>query len=798
MNKFQGLLLFLLLTHFYSFGQKKVLNAITAGNITIDGKFNEPIWEYAPVAKDFVMFAPDNGRPINENKKTEVQIVYNDDAIFVAAKMYDDEPKKILKEITQRDNFGTSENFGIFINGFNDSQQDFRFYVSAAGVQADCIFTNESGEDFTWDAIWESQVKVTNFGWVAELKIPYAALRFSKKKEQTWGLNFYREIRRDRQSYTWNFIDSTINNESAQSGILQGIEDIQTPTRLFFIPYSSFYLNSNQFEKTSGQLKAGLDIKYGISDAFTLDAILIPDFGQTKFDNVELYLGPFEQQFTENRPFFTEGTDLFKKGDLLYSRRIGGTPDYQLSDVEFFNGNTNINLVNATKISGRTKNGLGIGVLNAVTEETNLEIINAETGETRMEIEPLANYNEIVIDQRFRKNSSVSFVNTNVTRIGSFRDANVSAAVFDLNTRENTFNVKGDFKYSYVNESNTIPDKKGYNTSLFLGETSGKYRYGIGGKYVSEDFDNNDLGINFQTHYYTLYSYNSYRILNPTKRFNTFETNLNFYSEFDNRTGKIQTGSATLVFDTTSKKNDYYGINIYSSPLKTYNFYEPRSIDDSKFLTVPESVGVWLYFSSNYNHPFAIDINPYYTYINEKDRIDYGLTISPKYRFNDSFSLNYKTSFYRQNNNVGWVDFSEDSATIFAIRNRITYINTIQGKYTLNEKMNINLAVRHYWSYVTNRSYHTLQDDGTLLSNSTYTENKDQNFNTWNLDLSYSWWFAPGSQISVLYRNSSSIFEDTFSRELTKNLSKAIDNENLNHIFSISIRYFIDYNTLKK
>ena len=190
MNKSQGLLLFLLLTHFYSFGQKKVLNAITAGNITIDGKFNEPIWEYAPVAKDFVMFAPDNGRPINENKKTEVQIVYNDDAIFVAAKMYDDEPSKILKEITQRDNFGTSENFGIFINGFNDSQQDFRFYVSAAGVQADCIFTNENGEDFTWDAIWESHVKVTDFGWVAELKIPYAALRFSKKKEQTWGLNF--------------------------------------------------------------------------------------------------------------------------------------------------------------------------------------------------------------------------------------------------------------------------------------------------------------------------------------------------------------------------------------------------------------------------------------------------------------------------------------------------------------------------------------------------------------------------------------------------------------------------------
>jgi hypothetical protein len=126
---------------------KKVLRAIPASKMVIDGKFDEPIWEYAPIAKDFVMFAPDNGKPISENKKTEVQVVYNDDAIYVAAKLFDDEPTKMLREITQRDIFGTSEHFGIFINGFNDSQQDFRFFVSAAGVQMDCIFTNADGED---------------------------------------------------------------------------------------------------------------------------------------------------------------------------------------------------------------------------------------------------------------------------------------------------------------------------------------------------------------------------------------------------------------------------------------------------------------------------------------------------------------------------------------------------------------------------------------------------------------------------------------------------------------------------
>jgi hypothetical protein len=159
--------------------------------------------------------------------------------------------------------------------------------------------------------------------------------------------------------------------------------------------------------------------------------------------------------------------------------------------------------------------------------------------------------------------------------------------------------------------------------------------------------------------------------------------------------------------------------------------------------------------------------------------------------------LIYTFKFSRQNNNVGWVDFDEDGNTIFARRNRITYINTLQGKYSLNANMNLNLTVRHYWSYAVNHDYLTLQDDGTLTDNLIYNTNKNSNLNTWNLDLSYSWWFAPGSQVSVLYRNSSSLFSREYSREFGSNFRDAIDNQNLSHVFSISVRYFIDYNTLK-
>ena len=282
---------------------KKSLNANKINeSITIDGDLNESIWNETQVASNFVMFEPDNGKPINESKKTEIKVLYDNDGIYIGAKLYDDEPSKILKEITERDDFGTTDAFGVFINGFNDGQQDFRFFVTAAGGQLDCIATEQSGEDFSWNAIWSSKAKITDFGWTVEMKIPYAALRFSNNKKQTWGINFIREIKRDRQIYTWTHVDSKIGAVIQQAGLLTGIENIEPPTRLFLIPYASSYLSSNK-DETELTLKGGLDIKYGINDAFTLDAILVPDFGQTKFDDVILNLGPFEQQFNENRPF---------------------------------------------------------------------------------------------------------------------------------------------------------------------------------------------------------------------------------------------------------------------------------------------------------------------------------------------------------------------------------------------------------------------------------------------------------------------------------------------------------------
>mgnify|MGYP002360466957 FL=1 len=807
MPKFSpSFILFFVFISMVTYGQKKTLQAkSTLENISIDGKINEEAWRNAPIATDFIMYEPDNGKPISENKKTEVKVLYDNNAVYILAVLHDDEPNKIARELTNRDDFGVSDVFSVSINGNNDGQQDFRFFVSAAGVQMDCLAT-EDDEDFNWDAIWDSEVELTNFGWVVEMKIPYAALRFSNATKQTWGLNFKRDIKRGAQdqSYTWNFVDTKIDAVITQEGILEGIENIQTPTRLFLIPYTSAYYQKDDYASDK-ILKAGMDVKYGINDAFTLDAILVPDFGQTKFDNAILNLEPFEQQFDENRAFFTEAADLFSKGNLFYSRRIGGAPTTSPTTQEdeiVTEYPSSTDLLNAVKVSGRTEKGLGIGFLNAITEKTYATIQDTISGATRKEvIEPLVNYNVLVLDQRFNQNSSVTFVNTNTVRNGDFRDANVSALLFDLNTKANTYKLSGDYKYSTVKDSDInygsvygLENYDGYKTQLSFAKTSGKYRYMFSGKYISEMYDVNDLGIIFVNNYHSGYGEMTYRIINPTKTFNSFKLNQNINIDIQNTTGKFQEAWYKAVMTATTLKNHYLEGMVQINPLDRFDFYEPRVY--GRYVYKPISIIGYAQFYSNDNRPFHYEIELAAEKFDEENRNTYILNGGMKYRFNDKFSLSYNFLYTQKENDRGWVDFDNDDI-IFAERNREIVEHYFTGKYSINNKMTFNLIARYYWSYSDNHEFFNLQDNGKLTPNATYSENKNRNFNSWNFDFSYSWWFAPGSEISVLYRNYALESTNLVQKNMQTNLSNVFDT-NLTSILSVSLRYYIDYNSLRK
>ncbi|MBT8272275.1 MAG: carbohydrate binding family 9 domain-containing protein, partial [Bacteroidia bacterium] len=305
--------------------EKKNLNISKATTSPkIDAVLDDAVWMGAEEADGFTQFRPDMGVPLEEHQKTTVKMAYDDDAIYVAAYLKD-RPEDIQKQFTRRDNFGNSDFFGVILNPNNDAQNDIEFFVFSSGTQADAVASPGNGEDFGWNAVWDSAVKFVDDGWIVEMKIPYASLRFSNEEVQTWGLQFHRRFRLNNTQYSWNPIDRTKGNIGIYHGELTGIKNIEPPIRLSFYPFTSGVSTSYDGNNET-DFNIGLDVKYGITENFTLDATLIPDFSQAAFDNVRLNLGPFEQTFSEQRQFFKEGVDLFNKGNLFFSRRVGNGP----------------------------------------------------------------------------------------------------------------------------------------------------------------------------------------------------------------------------------------------------------------------------------------------------------------------------------------------------------------------------------------------------------------------------------------------------------------------------------------
>src|SRR6187549_441585 len=394
----------------YGFSQTRNMPAIKADHAPkIDGVLDDAVWQTATVATDFIQNFPKAGEPAT--RKTEVRILYDNNAIYIGVLLHDD-PLLIRKQLTARDEEQQSDvdYFSVFFDTYNDNQNGFQFLVTSANVQTDAKLSSSfSGEfnsfgDKTWDAVWESKTKMLDNGWSIEMRIPYFSLRFPKKDIQDWGIQLMRFTRKNNESSFWNFYDPNVNGFLNQFGDLSGLQNIEPPLRLSFSPYLSGGVNISPTpngNKTEWLKSGGMDVKYGISESFTLDATIIPDFGQVVSDNVVNNLTPYEIKFEENRPFFTEGTELFNKAGLFYSRRVGEMPQrfsavqkfaQTYPDYEIIENPAVTNLYNAIKFSGRTKNKWGFGFFNAIAQKEKAILRNSTDGkDTSIVTEALAN-----------------------------------------------------------------------------------------------------------------------------------------------------------------------------------------------------------------------------------------------------------------------------------------------------------------------------------------------------------------------------------------------------------------------
>jgi hypothetical protein len=792
------------------FAQKKLEAKHIDEKISIDGELKENAWSNVKYSNSFTQVKPYPGKPATRD--TKVAICYDHEAIYFAAICYD-QKDSVSQVLSLRDDYNANlDAFGIFLDTYNDDQNGFGFGVTSKGVQLDFKIASTEFND-QLNLVWNSVVKITDTAWIAEIKIPFSAIRFPKKQVQDWGINFTRQISRYREESTWSPVNPDLENYLLEAGDVVGIENIDPPLRLALMPYVSSYLNHSKADGTTTSLNGGMDIKYGINEALTLDVTLVPDFGQVVFDQQVLNISPFEIQFNENRQFFTEGTELFTKAGLFYSRRIGVQAPQSvlqtlLNDDEYLSNLASATqLYNASKVSGRLKNGLGVGVFNGITAPQYATAVNKITKEEReIMASPLTNYNVLVFDQNLKNNSSVTFTNTNVWRAGSFYDANVSGFNFNINTKDNKFNFNG--KTSLSAKLNKVSTELGYNYNLNFNKQRGAFIYGVGYLEESDTYDPNDLGFNAMNNRRNIDLSSAYRIFNPkwTKLTRVIFSGSVSMSRLYNPnvyTGSYWDGNFVVV----SSKFNAAGVRLNGAFTDYRDYFEPRTW--GRVFNYPswQTIGGWV--SSNYQKKVALDAGMNYSYISSANWKEYDYYIKPRFRLSDHIFITPEWTQNFQLNSQGYavpfgIPVDTTSEIVFGTRNRIDITSAINLDYNITNRMGMTFRLRHYRSAINYLSFLKLNSDGSVSELNNYSGLDDNgnsayniNFNAFTIDLVYRWVFLPGSEINVVWKNSIFTSDDKVAENYFYNLRSTFNNGPTNSV-SMKVIYWLDYDSIRK
>ncbi|MFZ1785587.1 MAG: DUF5916 domain-containing protein [Ferruginibacter sp.] len=820
--KLQAVCFCILLTS-VAFGQiekRKLAAKRINSTIKIDGILDEAAWKEAPVADKFISLRPTPFIPESPENATVIYFLYDNEGIYVGGYLHEKSKDSIAAELTGRDGFGNNDFVGVIFDTYNDKLNGFEYFVTPLGEQMDSKVspnTNGNSEDFSWNAVWESKSQLQADGWTFEMFIPYSAIRFGNKNIQDWGLNIVRRRQKSGQQLFWQSIDPNANGFLTQEGLFTGLENIKPPMRLQFSPYFSTYINHDgaaKENKNKTTFNGGMDVKYGINQAFTLDMTLIPDFGQVQSDNRILNLSPFEQKFNENRAFFTEGTELFGKGDLFYSRRIGLEPAYSKfnprseNDISLeYPGQAKI--INATKISGRTQKGLGIGVLNAITQRQFATFKDNITGQQYTEENmPLTNFNILVFDQTLKNNSSVSLINTNVWRSGDDYDANVTSALFDFNDKKNKWNIGGNVSFSNLIDSKE-GTKTGYAHSVYFGKTSGRFNFRIWQDLYNDKYDKSDFGYFTNNNTMDQGAWFGYNWTRPIGWFNQIRINANFwYSRLvtpidvlKRKEMMYQGAGINFNFNGQTKKLWWVGLNINGGP-KRNDFYEPRS--PGRVFQDKGRIGMNAWWESNSAKKLSWFGNFFVGTGGVFNRRSLDVGLGGKIRFSSKFSVDLRTSISSVADQAGFAGrdktINGDPSIIFSRRDVKTIVNEVNIKYNFTNRIGLTLRTRHYWSKVTPKQFYELDLNGKLQTPTIpFTQNVHQNYNSLTADMVFNWQFAQGSFVSIVWKDIADQYQfgGDFEPKYFKNLGNTVEGDQFTSL-SLRVIYFLDYLTLKK
>lgn len=407
-----------------------------AGPVQIDGRLDESAWQAATPVTEFRQLDPLEGQPASE--RTEARILIDDDAVYVGMRLYDREPARIQSQLARRDESIEGDLVEVTFDSYHDHLSGFVFRLSPLGARRDATISASGNQDNSWDPVWEGSATVDAQGWTAEFRIPLSQLRYNPgEMAHTWGLQLGRKIARRAEVSFFSFTPKTESQGVNRYGHLTGLGKLAAPRRIEMVPYA-LAKNANPVvaandpfrTKNDVVIGAGLDLKVGITSNLTLDATINPDFGQVEVDPAVVNLSAFETFFPERRPFFVEGASIFRFGAMrtqnqsngytfLHSRRIGRSPQRVLGGpgFNFVDAPLETTIAAATKLTGRSRGGWSLGLLDAVTLREEARFRDAAGTDQTATVEPRANYFVGRLKKELRQgNSTVGFGMTAVNR----------------------------------------------------------------------------------------------------------------------------------------------------------------------------------------------------------------------------------------------------------------------------------------------------------------------------------------------------------------------------------------------
>lgn len=579
MKKLLSIILLLFFVFFLNAKEYKIIAQLQTPKI--DGILNDDVWNSLEWQGNFTLFERNIGA--NASQNTEFAIFIDQNFIYVGLKAYDTETQKIDKQMCRHDAM-SGDIVAIGFDSYYDKRTCFVFAVNAAGVKNDFVFSNDGeSQDFSWDPVWEVYTHSDNLGWYAEMKIPINQLRFGKGVD-VWGFNVIRYINRLNEQSSWNPMDFTQKGVVSQYGKLSGLSVIQPKHYFELSPYFMSGLKSYQPSKDNYYQNGrellynfGLDGKVAITNDIFLNFTINPDFGQVEADPSELNLSTYETYYSEKRQFFIENREIydfsfsFNNDNLFYSRRIGSAPHISpnLRDGQRAWMPENSKILGAFKISGKTANGISIGIINALTSNQYAKIIDSNNVKTRELVEPLTNFFVARVQKDFNKgNTVVGAIFTNTYRKipnsnfdvlpylsstagvdfmqffksqkyyfqSKFVLSNVQGSknsILELQYAPQRFMQRPDATYIKI-DTNLTSLTGSYTFASFGKAGNSGLRYNLAFYYGSPKFETNELGFLQTTDYLADIFWIGYALPKSTSKINSFNINFAQWLGVDN------------------------------------------------------------------------------------------------------------------------------------------------------------------------------------------------------------------------------------------------------------------------